>query len=196
VARDPRRGGNAAAYEVGYGKPPERTRFQKGRSGNPAGRPKGAQNLDTLLDKALRETVVVKDGTGRRRSITKGEAIATQLVNKAAAGADPRAMRLLFDLLAKRQARESRASGAGPRAGPSAGPGEGPPARPDPPTNWAAMTTAELRVAAEFMRILDRLSEAPPADCPMPPAGPGGDGPDSDAAPPRWYTPEDGEGTG
>ena len=113
-------------------------------------------------------------------------------MNKAAAGADPRAMRLLFDLVAKRQARESRACGAGPGEGAPAAP----PARPDPPINWAAMTTAELRVAAEFMRILDRRSEPPPADCPMPPRGPGGDGSDAGDAPLRWYTPEDGEGTG
>ena len=30
-------------YEVGYGKPPEASRFQQGRSGNPGGRPRGAK---------------------------------------------------------------------------------------------------------------------------------------------------------
>lgn len=35
-----RSSGQDAAYDVGYGKPPQATRFRKGRSGNPAGRPR------------------------------------------------------------------------------------------------------------------------------------------------------------
>jgi hypothetical protein len=42
-------------YEVGYGKPPRDTRFPKGQSGNPRGRPSGAKNLKTLLSEALNE---------------------------------------------------------------------------------------------------------------------------------------------
>lgn len=37
-------------YEVGYGKPPEKTRFQKGRSGNPGGRPRRAKPKAKTVD--------------------------------------------------------------------------------------------------------------------------------------------------
>jgi hypothetical protein len=81
-------------YEVGYGKPPEYSRFRKGQSGNPKGRPKGSKNLATLLDEALNEPVVVSEN-GKRRRITKREAVLKQLVNKAASG-NPKAIQLLL----------------------------------------------------------------------------------------------------
>ena len=68
-------------YEVGYGRPARHTRFEKGRSGNPRGRPPRAQNLKTLLSDALNETVIVAEN-GKRRKITKRVAIITQLVNR------------------------------------------------------------------------------------------------------------------
>jgi len=70
-------------YEVGYGKPPRHTRFKPGRSGNPRGRPSGSKNLTTLLSEALNEFVIVAEN-GRRRKITKRQAIVTQLVNRSA----------------------------------------------------------------------------------------------------------------
>jgi Family of unknown function (DUF5681) len=84
-------------YLVGYGKPPLHTRFQKGRSGNPNGRPRGRKNMSTLLSDALNGSVIVVEN-GRRKRITKREAIVTQLVNKSAA-ADLKATQIVLAML-------------------------------------------------------------------------------------------------
>lgn len=86
----------SAAYDVGYGKPPAHSRFQRGQSGNPKGRPKGALNVVTVLNRTLSEKVVVVEH-GKRRSITKLEAAFKQLVNKAAQG-DARSLQQLLSL--------------------------------------------------------------------------------------------------
>lgn len=90
---------------VGYGMPPESTRFKKGVSGNPKGRPKGSLNVATTFLKALREKVVVNEN-GRRKTVTKLQAALTQLVNKAASG-DLRALRQLLDLARDAETRQS-----------------------------------------------------------------------------------------
>lgn len=83
-------------YTVGKGKPPEHTRFQKGQSGNPTGRRKGSKNVATLLEQVLNERVIVTEN-GKRKRITKLEAMLKQLTNKAASG-DHRAIKLLMPL--------------------------------------------------------------------------------------------------
>jgi hypothetical protein len=98
-------------YEVGYGKPPLHSRFKKGRSGNPKGRPRGSKNLSSLLNDALNGWVVVVEN-GRRKKITKREAIITQLVNKSAS-ADLKATQIVLAML---QEVESQADGAADQA--------------------------------------------------------------------------------
>lgn len=44
-------------YEVGYGRPPRNTRFRKGKSGNPAGRRKGAKNKPKLTTGAINDVL-------------------------------------------------------------------------------------------------------------------------------------------
>jgi len=84
-------------YEVGYGKPPVDTRFKRGQSGNPRGRPSGSKNLATLVTEALNETVIVAENGGRRK-ISKREAIIKQLVNRSAK-ADWRAITILLNIV-------------------------------------------------------------------------------------------------
>jgi Family of unknown function (DUF5681) len=96
------------AYEVGYGKPPQHSRFRKGQCGNPRGRPKGSKNLATIVGEALDQKVVVNEG-GRRRKITKREAVITQLVNRSAQ-ADLKATQMLLGLMHEIERRGETAS--------------------------------------------------------------------------------------
>jgi hypothetical protein len=104
----------AGQYEVGYGKPPKHTRFQKGRSGNPRGRPRGSKGWITLVREAVSAKVEVRENGRPLRKITKLEAAVKQVVNKAAGG-DLRALALLLGNPAAYKAFEqisSRGNGA------------------------------------------------------------------------------------
>lgn len=47
---------------VGYKHPPVHSRFQKGKSGNPKGRPKGSRNMQTILKTLFNTPVPVRQG--------------------------------------------------------------------------------------------------------------------------------------
>jgi hypothetical protein len=50
--------------QVGYKTPPKASRFQKGRSGNPGGRPRRGSGIPELLRKVSKQKVITtgKDG--------------------------------------------------------------------------------------------------------------------------------------
>lgn len=97
---------------VGFCRPPEATRFKKGVSGNPRGRPKGSLNVATAFTKALREKVVVNEN-GQRKTVTKLEAALKQLVNQAASG-NLRALRQLVELARDAEAKQNTQAGQAP----------------------------------------------------------------------------------
>ena len=73
-------------YEVGYGKPPKRTRYPKGVSGNPKGRPRRKPDLYTELTRVLNETVTVTI-EGEPRRVTVQQALLLRLRDEALRGA-------------------------------------------------------------------------------------------------------------
>jgi hypothetical protein len=91
---------------VGYCNPPRHARFKKGQSGNPRGRPKGTLNMATVLERTLREKVVINEN-GRRKTATKLEAAIKQLTNKAASG-ELKALQLLAALVRSAEERRSK----------------------------------------------------------------------------------------
>ena len=94
-------------YAVGYGRPPKATRFQPGKSGNPAGgrkRKAPGKSFAEVLKEQLAETVQVTIG-GRKKRITRFEALARSVIGDALKGND-RARRLVFNLISAFETRD------------------------------------------------------------------------------------------
>ena len=72
-------------YDVGYGKPPKSGQFQKGRSGNPNGRPRGTRNLSTDFAEVLSKKVTVVEN-GKKKKTSAQMAIIQRLCEKALMG--------------------------------------------------------------------------------------------------------------
>ena len=80
--------GSTPDYRIGYRHPPSHTRFKKGQSGNPEGRPKKVKRPLSFVDEFLAiflKPVTINEN-GKRTKITKMQAALTQLANKAILG--------------------------------------------------------------------------------------------------------------
>lgn len=88
---------HAPEYRVGYRRPPVASRFKKGRSGNPRGRPKRTRLAKSLLDQALSAPVTISEG-GATRVVEQRVALFKSLVARAIKG-DARAAALIVRLM-------------------------------------------------------------------------------------------------
>lgn len=84
-------------YDVGYGKPPKHTRWQKGESGNPRGRPKASRGLKTDLQAEPSSRMTIRI-SGKPITATKQQLMIKTLTARAAAG-DVRAIQTLIKLV-------------------------------------------------------------------------------------------------
>jgi len=131
---------------VGRGNPPVATRFRKGQSGNPGGRPKGRRAdqpsaFDILFDRTL--SVQHSGGT---REMTVDEALEHKTYQQAIAGNQKARRDVLKMIIAREQALSSE---------------QGPPVRPR-----LTFETGDPRNADEALQLLDiarlhRRSDAP-----------------------------------
>ena len=98
------------AYDVGYGKPPEHSRFKKGKSGNPKGRPprpKPANDMRAMLERVANEEVEIN---GRAMSMAEVE---LRSIQRKAAKGDVAASRHLAKLRADAGVGQSPQGGGG-----------------------------------------------------------------------------------
>ena len=77
--------GPSGQEAVGYGRPPQHSRFRPGQSGNPRGRPKGKRNLASQLNDVLAQPVTVTRN-GKRMRVTAETAILMRMLEKALVG--------------------------------------------------------------------------------------------------------------
>jgi Family of unknown function (DUF5681) len=89
----------SGAYTVGYGRPPLKTRFRPGHSGNPKGRPKGSKSAASMARDTLERQVPVTE-RGCRRNMTVRAVAFWRLAEKALSG-DVKALAYLLSLEAE-----------------------------------------------------------------------------------------------
>lgn len=79
---------------VGYGRPPVDTRFKKGQSGNPRGRPSGSRNRRQMFEEAFWHEVTVSIG-GEPKTMAAIEALLLATAQRSLSGSMKEAAALL-----------------------------------------------------------------------------------------------------
>ena len=99
----------AEESEVGYRSPPKATRFKTGRSGNPAGRPRG-RHREAPYEAVLGQMVTIREGETTRRG-TAAEAFLLKLT-QSGLGGNSAAARDILDVI--EQAKDQQGGGEPP----------------------------------------------------------------------------------
>lgn len=83
--RDHKKPRDRSESEVGYCRPPKRTQFKPGQSGNPKGRPKGAKNEATILRNIFNRQIEMREG-GKTRKVSVLEGMLLRFTDDALKG--------------------------------------------------------------------------------------------------------------
>ncbi len=98
-------------YEIGRDKPPVSTQFQKGRSGNPKGRPRGRKKV-LPYESVLGQMVTVREG-GAERRVTAAEAFLLMMMKSGLEG-NVAAARITMEALENARASRGATQGTEP----------------------------------------------------------------------------------
>jgi hypothetical protein len=77
-------------HDIGYGKPPKHTRWKKGQSGNPRGRPAKGKSFKNIIPEELDRVVTITEN-GRQVNVTVRRMVVRGMAAKAAKGNVPAA---------------------------------------------------------------------------------------------------------
>jgi hypothetical protein len=95
--------GGEADNAIGYGRPPTATRFRKGESGNPRGRPRGRRK-EPPYETVLGQIVTIRED-GAERRVTAAEAFLLHITKRGLEGDGPAARAAMAAIEAARASR-------------------------------------------------------------------------------------------